>query len=110
MPADEPITQWIVQLQNGDATAAQRLWEIYFQRLVSLARAKLAVTPRRIADEEDVALSAFNSFFQGVEKGRFPQLADRNNLWRLQLVYPFRYYHSCHLSEGKNLSDFSGFP
>jgi DNA-directed RNA polymerase specialized sigma24 family protein len=95
MAGDEPVTQWIVQLQKGDPAAAQRLWEIYFHRLVSLARAKLAVTPRRIADEEDVALSAFNSFFQGVEKGRFPQLADRNNLWRLLVILTAR--KICHL-------------
>jgi DNA-directed RNA polymerase specialized sigma24 family protein len=37
-------------------------------------------------DEEDVALSAFNSFLRGVEAGRFPQLADRDDLWRLLLV------------------------
>ena len=35
------------------------------------------------ADEEDAALSAFDSFCAGVQKGRFPQLADRDDLWRL---------------------------
>jgi DNA-directed RNA polymerase specialized sigma24 family protein len=36
-----------------------------------------------IADEEDVALSAFDSFCRGVEAGRFPDLADRHDLWKL---------------------------
>src|SRR5262249_28287645 len=34
-------------------------------------------------DEEDVALSAFASFCRGAEAGRFPQLSDRDDLWRL---------------------------
>jgi hypothetical protein len=33
------------------------------------------------ADEEDVALSAFDSLCRGVEAGRFPQLFDRSDLW-----------------------------
>jgi DNA-directed RNA polymerase specialized sigma24 family protein len=50
---------------------------------VGLARQRLGQTPRGAADEEDVALSAFNSFFEGVAQGRFPQLSDRDDLWRL---------------------------
>ena len=38
--------------------------------------------PRAEADEEDAALSAFNSSCLGVAQGRFPQLADREDLWR----------------------------
>ena len=62
---------------SGDRDGAQALWNVYFQRLVALARVRLRGTPRRAADEEDVALSAFDSFFRGVERGRFPQLGDR---------------------------------
>lgn len=79
----DSISQWLVQLQAGEAAAAQNLWERYYQRLVGLARVKLQGRPRRIADEEDVALSAFASFCRGVEEGRFPQLQERDNLWRL---------------------------
>jgi DNA-directed RNA polymerase specialized sigma24 family protein len=39
-----------------------------------------------MADEEDAALSAFDSFCRGAEKGRFPQLTDRDDLWHLLLV------------------------
>jgi DNA-directed RNA polymerase specialized sigma24 family protein len=42
--------------------------------------------PRRAADEEDVALSAFASFCQAAEAGRFPQLTDRDDLWRLLMT------------------------
>jgi DNA-directed RNA polymerase specialized sigma24 family protein len=77
------VTGWLHQLTHGDPAAVQPLWERYFQRLVGLARQRLQAAPRRAADEEDVALSALNSFFQGVERGRFPQLSDRDGLWRL---------------------------
>src|SRR5438067_6883003 len=83
MPSGESVSHWIGQLQAGDHAAAQKLWERYFQRLVGLARKKLQGQPRRAADEEDVALSAFASFCRGAEAGRFPRLTDRDDLWRL---------------------------
>src|SRR5262245_51958409 len=84
MPSDESVSHWLTLLQSdGDAAAAQRLWERYFHRLVGLARAKLQGQPRRAADEEDVALGAFASFCRAAEAGRFPRLADRHDLWRL---------------------------
>ncbi len=77
------ITRWIGQLKSGDSLAAQKLWEVYFARMVKLARHRLDAAPRRAADEEDVALSAFYSLCQGAQDGRFSALADRDNLWSL---------------------------
>jgi DNA-directed RNA polymerase specialized sigma24 family protein len=37
-----------------------------------------------------VALSAFDSFCRGAEHGRFPQLADRHDLWPLLVVLTAR--------------------
>jgi RNA polymerase sigma factor (sigma-70 family) len=86
MSSTGSVTAWIDQLRSGDRAAAQPLWQGYFQRLVGLARRKLRRAPRGMADEEDVALSAFDSFCRGAEQGRFPQLADRDDLWRLLFV------------------------
>jgi DNA-directed RNA polymerase specialized sigma24 family protein len=80
------VTGWIADLKAGDEQAAQRLWERYFTRLVRLVRTKLRDTPRRAADEEDVALSAFDSFCRGAEQGRFPRLHDRDDLWQLLVM------------------------
>jgi DNA-directed RNA polymerase specialized sigma24 family protein len=66
------------------------LWERYYRRLVGLARARLAGLPRPAADEEDVALSAFDSFCRGAENGRFPRLADRDDLWQVLVVITAR--------------------
>jgi DNA-directed RNA polymerase specialized sigma24 family protein len=90
MPSDRSVTFWIGQLKAGDALAAQKLWEGYYGRLVGLARAKLRGAPRRAADEEDVALSAFDSFCRGAERNRFPRLADRGDLWQLLIMITAR--------------------
>src|SRR5262245_56875046 len=81
--SEASVTIWLDKLRVGDSLAAQKLWQGYFHRLVGLARAKLRSLPRRSADEEDVALSAFDSFCRGVEVGRFPKLDDRDDLWQV---------------------------
>jgi RNA polymerase sigma factor (sigma-70 family) len=88
--ADGSVTRWLGQLQAGDPAAAQQLWERYFRRLVGLARKRLQGAPRRAADEEDVALSAFDSFCRGAEQGRFPRLDDRDDLWQVLVVLTVR--------------------
>ena len=78
------VTQLLQQLRDGEASAAQQaLWERYFERLAGIARTKLAPVARRAADEEDIALSALNSFFRATEQGRYPELRDRTELWPL---------------------------
>src|SRR5260370_36159205 len=86
MASDGSVTRWLKQLQVGDPVAVQQLWERYFPRVVGLARKKLQDAPQRMGDEEDVALRAFRSFWRNAGHGRFPQLRDRDGLWRLLLV------------------------
>jgi DNA-directed RNA polymerase specialized sigma24 family protein len=86
------ITGWLGDLKDGDQAAAQPLWERYFAKLVAVARSKLKRLPAAGADEdeEDAALSAFNSFCTGAARGKFPQLTDRDDLWRLLVVITAR--------------------
>jgi DNA-directed RNA polymerase specialized sigma24 family protein len=95
MSSGGSITRWIGELQAGDPEAARPLWEHYFQHLVELARRKLLGACPRVADEEDIALSAFDSFCRGLKRGRFPHLHDRENLWKLLVVLTAR--KACHL-------------
>jgi DNA-directed RNA polymerase specialized sigma24 family protein len=95
------VTVWLRRLSDGDPAAAQPLWERYYRRLVGLARAALKDAPRRAADEEDVALGAFDSFCRGVEAGRFPRLHDRHNLWALLVTLTERHAHELRLHEGR---------
>ncbi len=90
MSAAGSITHWLIQLKGGTADAARPLWERYYRRLVGLARKRLRGSPRRAADEEDVALSAFDSFCRGVKRGRFPSLHDRDDLWSLLFLITVR--------------------
>lgn len=95
---DEPessVTTWLDRLHEGDPESARRIWERYFTQLVALARQHLLGVARRAADEEDVALSAFDSFFAGVQARRFPQLGDRDDLWRVLVTITHR--HACEL-------------
>jgi DNA-directed RNA polymerase specialized sigma24 family protein len=85
MRADTSITWWLERLEVGDRAAVLPLWEHCFHRLVVQARTVLRGHPCRVADEEDIALNAFDSFCRRAEQGRFPRLDDSNNLWRILL-------------------------
>jgi DNA-directed RNA polymerase specialized sigma24 family protein len=90
----DAVTEWMAKLGDRDNKAAQVVWDGYFQRLANFARRKLQDMPQRIADEEDIALSAMHSFCRGAAEGRFPQLNDRNDLWRLLVTIAARKVHS----------------
>jgi RNA polymerase sigma factor (sigma-70 family) len=88
--SQESVSLWIDQLKGGDRDATAKLWDRYFRRLMGLARKRLQDRPRLGADAEDVALSAFDSFFRGAEAGRFPKLNDRDDLWHLLVTITSR--------------------
>lgn len=100
MGSEGSVTRWFGELRVGDSIAAQRLWERFFSRLVGLARRKLGDRPKSTADEEDVALSAFASFCRNAEQGKFPELNDRDSLWRLLMVITVR--KTVHLIRDEN--------
>lgn len=79
------LTQWQASLREGDGDATRRLWDLYFERMVAVARRKLSGAKRAARDEEDIALSAFHSFCRGFQQGRFEHAnrRDPNNLWPL---------------------------
>ncbi len=84
--SDDSVTNWLVALKEGDSQAAGEIWNRYYARLVAVARRRLGSSPRRTVDEEDVALSAMDHFFRGVEDGRFPKLDDRDDLWQVLVM------------------------
>jgi DNA-directed RNA polymerase specialized sigma24 family protein len=84
MPSTE-ISEWIAQAKKGNREAAMHLLQHYFEDLVRQARKHLHQDARRAADEDDIALSAFDSVYRGIEGQRFPRLNDRGNLWGMLL-------------------------
>ena len=99
---ENSVTQWVNDLKAGDrGEAARLLWQRYFERLARLAQGRLRTAGRGPADGEDVALSAFDSFFQGVAAGRFPDLGNRDDLWRLLVTITARKAHNQRRNEGR---------
>ena len=84
------VSHWLAELKAGNERVTEAIWDRYFSTLVRVARKNLNPHVTRAADEEDVALSAFDSFIRGVDRGKFAKLNDRNDLWRLLLVITLR--------------------
>ncbi|MEL7497768.1 MAG: ECF-type sigma factor [Planctomycetota bacterium] len=90
MSKSQNVSHWIHLIKDGDSDAANRIWKFYFDRLVRAVRNRLYGQNRAVSDEEDIVLSVFDSFYAAAEKGRFPDLADRDDLWRLLLTMSAR--------------------
>ncbi len=89
MSQDTEVSELMSRVRDGDGDAAQALWDKYFQKLVRRATDELG-RHQRMADGEDAALSAFNSFLQGMQDGDFAWLRNRQDLWRLLVTITVR--------------------
>jgi DNA-directed RNA polymerase specialized sigma24 family protein len=86
MPAQGSVTGWFDKMRYGDSEAVRTLWERYFPRLVEKARTRLRFLASAAADEEDVAASAMESFFQSsARRGGSP-------IWRIATIFGGCYY------------------
>ena len=90
MSESQNVSHWIDLIKDGNSVAANRIWKLYFDRLVRAVRQRLYGQNRAVSDEEDIVLSVFDSFYAAAEKGRFPDLADRDDLWRLLITMAAR--------------------
>jgi RNA polymerase sigma factor (sigma-70 family) len=81
---------WIGRLHAGDNAAAEDLWQRYYQQLVRIAYTRLSGSARTMADEEDVVVSAFKSFFRAMEESRAPKLQSEDEIWRLLVTLTAR--------------------
>ena len=91
IPASSPLTieppraesAWLVaSFRSGDDAAATALFERYFARLTALVQSRLGARLRARVDPDDVALSAYRSFFVRAAAGQF-ELCETGDLWRL---------------------------
>jgi RNA polymerase sigma factor (sigma-70 family) len=86
----DSVTQWLVNLHHDERTAAEQLWQRYWNRVAGMARTILSAYPRGAADEQDVAQSVIRTFFRRVRDGRFPRLENRRDLWNLLVTITIR--------------------
>ena len=77
------VSKLLLEMQDGHQQAAQEIWDRFIDKLIRAADKKLKNMPRRHVDEEDVAQSAFNSFFRGAKEKRFQKLENREDLWQI---------------------------
>ncbi len=89
MSQESQVSELLIRVREGDEDAAQVLWDKYFQKLVRRATNELG-RHQRMADGEDAALSAFNSFLKGIAGGEFNWLRNRQDLWRLLVTITVR--------------------
>lgn len=75
--------QLIEAFANGSPDAQAELWEKCHQELIRYARNRLVGLTAKQELAEEVALSALKSFMIRAEDGRFPELAESSNVWRL---------------------------
>lgn len=83
--SDPPVTVWLRALEAGDEAAARPLYGHFCARIYALARQRLPAKVRGVYDEDDVAVSAFQSLFRGVREQRI-RFNDRTDFWRLLLT------------------------
>lgn len=79
---DAPSAQLLDDWTRGDQAAANELFRRYVGRLTALARGRISRRLGRRIDAEDVAHSAFRSFFVRARTGRVT-VAENGDLWRL---------------------------
>ena len=88
---NEPSSAALIsKLRDGDEEAAKLLWDHFFSQLLVLTRGRLQPSSRAMSDEEDIVVSAMKSFCIGLRDGRFPELSNRESLWRLLLTITLR--------------------
>lgn len=75
------ITLTVVRLRDAGGQATAILWEHFSDRLLNLARLRLASRLRRSIDAEEPVVCASEKFRRAVFEGKLPSVRDRDTLW-----------------------------
>lgn len=73
----------MLSLKSGNPTATHAIWERFYPKLVQAANKRLLKNPDPATSGEDIAQSSFRNVCLGVLEGKYPQLENRDDLWRL---------------------------
>lgn len=88
---DNHITDLIRRIQEcRDEQAVTELWRLVFDRVIGIARSRIANLQKRVSDYEDVALSAIKSFVRAAESGRLRNANNGDDLWRILATITLR--------------------
>ncbi len=86
MSDQSTVSEWIERLRQGGDSAAGKLWDHFLQRLTGLVCDRLRTANKTVSDEEDVVLDACEACFRALQEGRYPNVKNREDLWRLLAV------------------------
>jgi|694.fasta_scaffold00947_36 hypothetical protein len=84
------ITLWLHRLQSGDVDAAHQLWSRYYPKLVQTASKYLKGSTDPAIEGEDVAQSAFQSFYRSALAGEYLEVGNREELWKLLVIFAIK--------------------
>lgn len=77
------LTRLAQEVAAGNSEAESKLFERFFQIVLGLVDQKLGNLPRRVADQEDVALSVMRNMLCGIRDQQFKDLHNREDLWQI---------------------------
>lgn len=87
MSEDPRLTEWFRKMAEGDLEAANSLIEYFFPQLIAFSEAqyrqKFPTSHPVVEDAEDAAQSALKTLWRRSREGRFSDVVNRNQLWRL---------------------------
>ena len=66
-----------------DQAFIEELWNQYYLKLKLAVAGRVSAIRRPVANESEIALSAFHSFVQRARAGQFPDMVDQDAMWRL---------------------------
>ena len=81
--ADDPISEWLAQLPEGDSLAQHKIYERFARKIESIADRMLTGVPLGDSDSEDVAVKVLKSLFERIQDGRLEPPVNRQQLWNL---------------------------
>ena len=73
---------WLSDIAKGDEDAVRKLWDDYFPTMVRLAQNRFSREgiPEGAFGGEDAAMEAMREFYEGMVRGEFPNICNREEL------------------------------
>ncbi|MDR0521868.1 MAG: hypothetical protein LBH00_08475 [Planctomycetaceae bacterium] len=85
-PCEKQLLTILNGIKEGQSESFTLFFEKYFGKLSAAARNRLSPHYRIARDEEDFAVSALNSFYQGIAGEHYHSISSENELWKVLLT------------------------
>ena len=82
---DLPITEYLQAYKAGDSARLNDILNAYWCQLVAHCDARLSRRFRTQQEGQDFAIQAFQNLAEGIQRGKWPRLENRSDLWQVLL-------------------------